>query len=906
MKQLVTLLFVVLMAFEGFSQVGINTSSPNAQLDVRSSNQATPSNTDGILIPKIDAFPITNPTAAQTGMMVYLTTVSGANQPGFYYWDNAMLSWIPLKGNSDSDWYEQTTTTAPDNINDAMYHLGNVSIGKNTAVFPLEVDSNDAEIGINSSMTASSTLTARKGFQNVISGTSNDLMYGIYNQVRPSGNGIHYGNYTLMSGTNSSEKYGTYNRVINGSGNKYGSYNYIAGSGSGLYGNYNFIENGSAFFQYGTFNQISNTNDTYKIGVNNGISGAGNASHIGVANSLSGTGIGEQVGVENQILNNGNGFQYGVRNLFSNTSNGEKNGTFTTFSNTQGDDYGVYQLFDSSGTTGNQQGIRNIFQGNKTGDVFGLNNSISTLNTNSTGIRNYIVGTSGLKVGMMSTILSNASSSAYGTRTHMGGNGNNRRVGHEVFFDYSLGLGSGEKTGFLVQIPAWPDTNYGIYSSVAGINSYAGYFLGRTAIGTIAADTYILPLSRGTNGQIMQTDGSGNVTWQNPTTAFGNNFWKTTGNSGLLDSAFIGNTDNVSLKFRVNNVQAGLISGEFDSKNTYLGYNSGGTTASNSNNVGIGYESLRSLTGNGLGAAFNVAVGNESLFSSIDGSFNVAVGYNALRLNTSGNSNCAIGEGALQNNVSGSYNIALGNGAGSGELGSYKLHIGSIIYGELDNEILRSNTRRFFISDPTVNGTQMLLKNSNRYQHSSDANLNFGTAGGDFLMATAESNSETAGIRGDGNNVSIWSPGDGGRQLRILDEDAWVDNNGNPYDNAAEVAYIANNGQYFQVSDRNKKENIQKIDNALNKVSSISGYTYQYKLKSAEVEKGEKPTVSSGVLAQEIETILPEAVQKNESGEYFVDYAAITPLLIEAIKEQNTKIQSLEERLKQLEEKLSK
>ena len=147
--------------------------------------------------------------------------------------------------------------------------------------------------------------------------------------------------------------------------------------------------------------------------------------------------------------------------------------------------------------------------------------------------------------------------------------------------------------------------------------------------------------------------------------------------------------------------------------------------------------------------------------------------------------------------------------------------------------------------------------------------------------------------------------GDGGRQLRILDEDNWSDNNGNPYDNGAEVAYIAPNGQYFQVSDKNKKENITKIEDASTKISKISGYTYQYKLKQQEIEKGQKQVAASGVLAQEIEQVLPQAIQKNESGEYFVDYAAITPLLIEAIKEQNTKIKSLEtinaEILKRLE-----
>lgn len=82
------------------AQVGINTTIPNAQLDIRSTNQGAPSNTDGILIPKVDVFPATNPTAAQHGMLVYLTTTSGTDLSGFYYWDNATVDWKPITGTS--------------------------------------------------------------------------------------------------------------------------------------------------------------------------------------------------------------------------------------------------------------------------------------------------------------------------------------------------------------------------------------------------------------------------------------------------------------------------------------------------------------------------------------------------------------------------------------------------------------------------------------------------------------------------------------------------------------------------------------------------------------------------------------------------------------------------------------
>lgn len=102
MRKIIPLLFFL---FTGIltAQVGINTTAPNAQLDIRSANQAAPTNQDGLLIPKIDVFPAANPTAAQHGMLVFLTTTAGANLPGFYYWDNPTASWKGI-GNDNPKW----------------------------------------------------------------------------------------------------------------------------------------------------------------------------------------------------------------------------------------------------------------------------------------------------------------------------------------------------------------------------------------------------------------------------------------------------------------------------------------------------------------------------------------------------------------------------------------------------------------------------------------------------------------------------------------------------------------------------------------------------------------------------------------------------------------------------------
>lgn len=96
MKNPISLL-VLLFCISSYSQVGIGTIDPNAQLDIRSSSRTTPTNIDGILIPKINNFPTTNPTILQDGMMVY-TTGNGTPARGFYYWDNSTLTWKALLG----------------------------------------------------------------------------------------------------------------------------------------------------------------------------------------------------------------------------------------------------------------------------------------------------------------------------------------------------------------------------------------------------------------------------------------------------------------------------------------------------------------------------------------------------------------------------------------------------------------------------------------------------------------------------------------------------------------------------------------------------------------------------------------------------------------------------------------
>lgn len=104
MKTHALLILLCCTAITVKAQVGINTTTPKAQLEIKSSNEATPANTDGLIIPKMATFPAVNPTADQQGMLVYLTTTSGSNLPGFYYWNNPISAWVPVGNNNNTGW----------------------------------------------------------------------------------------------------------------------------------------------------------------------------------------------------------------------------------------------------------------------------------------------------------------------------------------------------------------------------------------------------------------------------------------------------------------------------------------------------------------------------------------------------------------------------------------------------------------------------------------------------------------------------------------------------------------------------------------------------------------------------------------------------------------------------------
>lgn len=92
-------------------------------------------------------------------------------------------------------------------------------------------------------------------------------------------------------------------------------------------------------------------------------------------------------------------------------------------------------------------------------------------------------------------------------------------------------------------------------------------------------------------------------------------------------------------------------------------------------------------------------------------------------------------------------------------------------------------------------------------------------------------------------------------------------------------------------SDARLKENLTPITGALDKVKTLTGYNYN-RIGSDKLEMG--------VVAQEVQKVAPELVLEDSEGTLSVSYPNMVALLIEAIKEQSTKIASLEEQVKEL------
>lgn len=201
-----------------FAQVGINTTDPKAQLDIASSSESTPTITDGILIPRINNFPASSPSADQDGMMVFLAVGKEGFPAGFYYWNHSAKKWTSIAGTVSTNFYKLGTTEPSSNIKDPIYRSGNTGIGAQAENVKMKVvlspdDDQTTRTALEVDNASSSPKSVTYGILNNNRSITADKKYGIKNNVSAEGTGTHYGFYNETYQNTNEEIYGIYNLV---------------------------------------------------------------------------------------------------------------------------------------------------------------------------------------------------------------------------------------------------------------------------------------------------------------------------------------------------------------------------------------------------------------------------------------------------------------------------------------------------------------------------------------------------------------------------------------------------------------------------------------------------------------------------------------------------------------------
>jgi hypothetical protein len=252
-----------------------------------------------------------------------------------------------------------------------------------------------------------------------------------------------------------------------------------------------------------------------------------------------------------------------------------------------------------------------------------------------------------------------------------------------------------------------------------------------------------------------------------------------------------------------------------------------------SNNTAVGYQAA---VANTTGAQL-VAIGHSALVSHTTGVNNVAVGYQALQFVTTNNNNVAVGTTALQSATG-------GNNTGIGHAAGYTITEGTF------NVCIGYSTGSYGASLTT--GAQNVYIGTN--SGASAGNIN-------HEMCITTSNSQ-----GKGGTTGFINPNGGG-------------------------VYQGNNsGSWSTTSDRRLKKNIVNNNVGLEKITQIQVRNFEYRLVEEITELPshaaiQKEGVQLGVIAQELQQILPNCVKTETTVVMSVDPDNLTWYMINAIKE---------------------
>ena len=113
------------------------------------------------------------------------------------------------------------------------------------------------------------------------------------------------------------------------------------------------------------------------------------------------------------------------------------------------------------------------------------------------------------------------------------------------------------------------------------------------------------------------------------------------------------------------------------------------------------------------------------------------------------------------------------------------------------------------------------------------------------------------------------------------------------------VIRSANDVVAYYSSDERLKKNIKTIENPIEKVKKLRGVEYEWNDKQDIYEEGSK---DSGIIAQDVQKILPQLVSKTHTGYLGVRHDRLVGLLVEAIKDQQDQIDEMKDQIKELKD----
>jgi hypothetical protein len=494
----------------------------------------------------------------------------------------------------------------------------------------------------------------------------------------------------------------------------------------------------------------------------------------------------------------------------------------------------------------------------------------------------------------------------------------NNTGGYNVFLGYKAGYEN--TTGsYNVYLGGFDGTGYATSSNNVFISDGAGNIYiripstGNVLIGTTTDGGYKLYV----NGNVATVDRQYNTF--NGITIY-------TGLSGSTNTA-IGNPS--GNQFPLQNVQSG------GNDNVAIGNATLQLLTTATRCVAVGNSAGRGIT-DGAGYGYDVAIGYEAMSLSNPG-FSVAIGTQALYSGVTGNNIVAVGNSAGKDAAIGAQSTLLGANSGLKAAGTYNTLIGysagsqlttaakNTYLGCFNGTGFETSSNNIFLSDgdgnvririPStgnvligqttdygykldVSGTT-ILRSTLTYTGATSAStsyvLYFNNTTGLVTYAAAPSGSGTITGAGTTNYLPLWTGSTALGNSVIFNTGTTVGINistpGYPLhvSGATSSTSIYATNDIVAFSDQSVKTEVQVIENAIEKIKGIRGVTF---VRSDMEDK----TRRAGVIAQEVEKVLPEVISKNQDGTLAVAYGNLVSLLIEGIKELSEEITELKKKI---------